>query len=69
MGERRWKATWHEGGSSREYIFTAPDNRALARIDLQLKLIEQGRPVPHAFELEEGQPVISVTPSINTVRR
>lgn len=69
MNERRWKATWYEKGSLREYIFTAPDNRALARVDLQLKLIEQGRPVPNAFELEEGQPVIPVVPSISTLRR
>lgn len=63
MNNRRWKATWYEDGHLREYIFDAPENRMLARLDLQLKLIERGQPVPHTFELEEGNSVICVNDS------
>lgn len=63
MNKRRWKATWYEEGHLREYIFYAPESRMLARVDLQLKLVEQGKPVPRTFELEEGYPVIGVNTS------
>jgi hypothetical protein len=69
VSKQRWIATWHEGGYSQEYIFYAPGSRILARLDFQLKLIEQGKPVPTHFELEEGQPVIYVVPNAGTVRR
>ena len=55
MNEQRWKATWRDQGGEREYLFSAPDNRAVARVDFQLKLMAQGKPVPRAFELEEWQ--------------
>jgi hypothetical protein len=70
MNERRWKATWFDQwGNPQEYLFYAPDNRMLARIDFQLKLMEQGKACPNAFELEEGKPVFPVTPRLDTLRR
>lgn len=69
MNERRWKALWRDQkGHLQEYRFTAPDDRILARIDFQLKWVQQGKPIPHHFELEEGYPVIQVVPSRSTER-
>lgn len=70
MNERRWKATWRDQkGYLQEYLFYAPDSRVLARIDFQLRLMEQGRPVPNVYELEEGTLVVQVVPRISTLRR
>lgn len=62
MNERRWTATWYEGGYAREYIFSAPDSRGVARLDFQLKLLAQGRPIPEQFALVEGRKMV---PSLN----
>lgn len=65
MYTRRWKATWRDqSGHLQEYIFSAPDSRVIARVDFQIKLMDQGRPVPNLFDLEEGKIVVGVVPSI-----
>lgn len=70
MDERRWKATWtNQWGDPQEYWFSGPDNRMLARIDFQLKLMDQGIPCPNEFELEEGRTVFPVVPRLNTLGR
>ncbi len=70
MNERRWKAIWYDQkGYLQEYLFNAPDSRVLARVDFQLKLMEQGRSIPSAYELEEGNLVVRVVPRISTLRR
>ena len=70
MRERQWKATWYDRNlNHHEYIFYAPDNRVVAGIDFRLKLMDQGRPVPESFELEEGREVARVVPSLAEVAR
>ena len=65
MNTRRWTAIWHDQqGNQQEYIFATTDNRVIAGIDFRLKLIEQGRPIPEFFTLEEGRPVVRVVPSL-----
>lgn len=56
MHQRQWKATWTSPqGITHTYTFYAPDNRVIAGIDLRLKLMNQGRPLPEVFFLEEGR--------------
>lgn len=70
MHTRQWRATWRDQqGEMQEYIFLAPDNRVIAGIDFQLRLLDQGRPVPEMFELEEGRQVVAVVPSLKEVAR
>lgn len=65
MHTRQWKATWTEqDGTQHEYIFTTDDNRVIAGIDFRMRLMDQGKPVPAFFELEEGRQVIQVVPSL-----
>ncbi len=70
MRTRQWKAIWYDRDlNHHEYVFEAPDNRAVAGIDFRLKLIDQGRPVPAYFELEEGREVNRVVPSLAEIVR
>lgn len=70
MHTRQWRATWRDQqGERQEYIFLAPDNRVIAGIDFQLRLLDQGRSVPEVFELEEGRQVETVVPSLKEVAR
>ena len=65
MYTRQWKAKWiDQDGRQNEYRFTTTDNRIIAGIDFRMKLIEQGRPVPAFFDLEEGRRVVRVVPSL-----
>ncbi len=65
MRERQWIARWCDYNLNHyEYIFWAPDNRTIARIDFKLKLMSQGKQVPEFFELEEGREVVRVVPSL-----
>ncbi len=51
----RWLATWTDNrGREREYLFIGPDDRVLARLDFQLKLIDAREPVPNQFEIEQA---------------
>ncbi len=70
MEQRRWKASWYDRDLNyHEYVFDAPDNRAIAGIDFRLKLIDQGRPIPEHFELEEGRQINRIVPSLADVAR
>jgi hypothetical protein len=52
----RWIATWTDRmGRPREYIFESEASRVIARVDFQLRLMEQREPVPNEFELEEAE--------------
>lgn len=65
MHTRQWTARWiTPDGIEQEYHFTTDDNRVLAGIDFRMKLIEQEKPVPQYFTLEEGRKVIQVVPSL-----
>ncbi len=55
--EVRWVATWTDNtGREREYLFIGPDDRVLARLDFQLKLIDAKEAVPNQFEIEQAPP-------------
>jgi hypothetical protein len=70
MHTRQWKATWRDQqGEPQAYVFLAPDNRVIAGVDFQFRLLDQGRPVPEIFELEEGRQVVTVVPSLREVAR
>jgi hypothetical protein len=57
--ETRWIATWTDHmGQSREYLFYSVESRVIARVDFQLRLMDQGEPVPNEFELEEATTVL-----------
>jgi hypothetical protein len=45
-------------GRPREYLFLGVESRVVARIDFQLRLMDQGEPVPNEFELEEATIVL-----------
>ncbi len=70
MEQRQWIARWCDYNlNQHEYIFIDPDNRVIARIDFQLKLMGQGKKVPAYFELEEGRLINRVVPSVAEVAR
>jgi hypothetical protein len=59
MNQTRWIATWVDHtGLSREYSFFSVESRVVARVDFQLRLMEQREPVPNEFELEEATIVL-----------
>ncbi len=50
----KWKATWRDTwGHLQVYSFYGPNSLMLARLDFRLKLMEQGKPVPDDFDLED----------------
>lgn len=70
MYQRQWIATWTgQQGEAHTRTFYAPDNRVIAGIDLRLKLMEQGKPIPTAFQLEEGRLIVPVVPSLQEAMR
>ena len=52
--KQRWKATWTDRmGRARVSIFQSAPARMQARLDFQLRLLDQGERIPDRFELEE----------------
>lgn len=65
MNERQWRAAWYDPDLTyHEYLFYAPDNYFIARVDFRFKMLVQGKPVPEFFEIEEGPRAIRVIPSL-----
>ena len=51
---QRWVARWlTQDNKPQAYIFTAPDNRMIARLDFRLKMIDMGVVAPQHFEVDE----------------
>lgn len=52
--DKRWKARWiTPGGLEREYRFQSLESRVIARIDLELQLLDLGYRIPDEVYLEE----------------
>jgi hypothetical protein len=51
----RWKAIWTTpAGNQAEAFFYSVEQRGVARIDFQLKMMDLGRQVPNSFALNEA---------------
>jgi hypothetical protein len=63
--DTKWMATWIDHmGRSREYIFYSVDSRVVARVDFQLRLMDQSEKIPNEFELEEATMVLPTVPRL-----
>lgn len=65
MDERQWRASWYDPDLTyHEYLFYAPDNYFIARVDFRLRMLSRGERVPMFFEIERGPQAIQVIPSL-----
>jgi hypothetical protein len=54
MKTTRWIALWKEQDRERVYIFHSSESLINARIDFQLRLLDQGDRVPKSYTFEES---------------